>query len=62
MAAARIMLDGGVGLLRTLPAVNDAALRALRRASAELGHEWPAGQPYADWIRSLPASQPGASP
>jgi exoribonuclease R len=41
--AAAIMLDGGVGLIRTLPAPEPAALDELRRRAEALGVAWPAG-------------------
>jgi exoribonuclease R len=41
MAAARIMLDGGVGLLRTMPAPHPEAVGRLRAAAASLGVPWP---------------------
>ena len=43
MAAARIMLDGGVGLLRTMPAPEAAAVGRLRAAASSLGVPWPDG-------------------
>jgi exoribonuclease R len=41
MAAARIMLDGGVGLLRTMPPPRPESVRKLRAAAASLGVTWP---------------------
>lgn len=40
-AAARLMLDAGVGILRTLPAPDPAQFPRLRRAAANLGIAWP---------------------
>src|SRR5690606_34090186 len=37
MAAARIMIDGGVGLFRTLEAPEERDVAALRRSAAALG-------------------------
>ncbi|MCX6466112.1 MAG: RNB domain-containing ribonuclease [Pseudonocardiales bacterium] len=37
MAAGAMMLDAGIGLLRTLPAAEDAALRDFARTAGELG-------------------------
>ena len=45
MCAATIMLDGGVGLLRTLPAPTDEQVAALRKTTAVLGIPWPAAMP-----------------
>ena len=45
MCAAAMMLDGGVGLLRTLPAPSADQVAALRTATAALGIPWPRGTP-----------------
>ena len=58
MAAARIMVDGGVGLLRTQPAPEEQAFGRLRRAAAALGVRWPRGLAYSDWIRTLDPERP----
>ncbi|MEX5720576.1 RNB domain-containing ribonuclease [Geodermatophilus maliterrae] len=42
-AAARLMLDGGVGLLRTLPPARPEDVARLRRLAPALGVDWPAG-------------------
>ena len=41
IAAARLMLDAGVGLLRTLPPPERATISRLRRAARPLGIDWP---------------------
>ncbi|MEU8190673.1 RNB domain-containing ribonuclease, partial [Micromonospora carbonacea] len=43
MAAADIMLAGGVGLLRTMPPPRPEAVARLRTAAAPLGVRWPDG-------------------
>lgn len=53
MAAATIMLDGGVGLLRTLPAPDPAALERFRRQAVALGVRWPSELSYGELLRSL---------
>jgi exoribonuclease R len=53
MAAARLMLDGGVGLLRTLPPPNPTEVASVRRSALALGLPWPADQPYAEVISAL---------
>jgi exoribonuclease R len=58
MAAARIMLDGGVGILRTLPPARDSGLGKLRRTAAALGIRWPHSLDYPGFVRSLDPSQP----
>ncbi|WP_405017138.1 RNB domain-containing ribonuclease [Kitasatospora sp. NBC_00070] len=58
MAAAELMLDAGVGLLRTLPAAPESAYARLRRIAKALEVDWPEGTPYPVLIRSL---DPGRS-
>jgi exoribonuclease R len=58
MAAARLMLDAGIGLLRTQPAPEEKALRRLRAAAAALGAPWPPDQSYPEWIRTLDPAVP----
>ncbi len=58
MAAADLMLDAGVGLLRTLPAAPDSAYERLRRVARALRVPWPAGTPYPELIRSLDPDAP----
>ncbi|MEY9842310.1 RNB domain-containing ribonuclease [Streptacidiphilus sp. EB103A] len=53
MAAAEMMLDGRVGLLRTLPAAPQSAHDRLHLTAAALGVDWPAGLLYPQLIRSL---------
>jgi exoribonuclease R len=60
MAAARMMLDAGVGVLRTLPAPDPDALAALRRAVTELGFSWPQGASAAEVLAGLPTAEPAA--
>ncbi|MET0997320.1 MAG: RNB domain-containing ribonuclease [Marmoricola sp.] len=57
-AAASIMVDGKVGILRTLPPPPDYAVTRLRRTARALGIDWPSGQGHPDFIRSLDASHP----
>ncbi|MCB2413804.1 RNB domain-containing ribonuclease [Demequina sp. TTPB684] len=56
MAAARIMLDAGIGVLRTMPAASDAAVERLRRQALALGVDWPTGASYADVLDTVDAS------
>ncbi|MBA3618306.1 MAG: RNB domain-containing ribonuclease [Acidothermales bacterium] len=58
IAAAELMLYGEVGVLRTLPAADPAALIALRRSAAALGVEWRAEVGYPQLVRSLDPSVP----
>ncbi|WP_235436314.1 ribonuclease catalytic domain-containing protein [Arthrobacter sp. RIT-PI-e] len=53
MAAARMMLDGGVGILRTLPVPDEGALGKFRRQAEALEHPWPEDLSYGAFLRSL---------
>ncbi|HUS60594.1 MAG TPA: RNB domain-containing ribonuclease, partial [Acidimicrobiales bacterium] len=55
MEAARLMLAGGVGVLRTLPAPDMEAIEHVRRKAKALGVAWPEGASYADVIGALHA-------
>ncbi len=57
--AARLMLDGGLGLLRTLPAPRPADVAALRRLAPALGVSWPDGAEPGDVISALDGATPG---
>ncbi len=62
LAAARIMLDGGVGLLRTLPPADPDDVTALRRSALALGVAWPEGASYAEVVSGLdPGDAPSAA-
>ena len=58
MCAARLMIDGRVGVLRTMPAPSADDLGAVRRTARALGIEWPARQSYPELIRSLDPAVP----
>ena len=57
MAAAQLMVQEKLGLLRTLPAPELQALQRLRITARGLGIAWPAEQAYPDFIRSLDPSK-----
>jgi exoribonuclease R len=61
MAAAGLMLEAGVGLLRTLPPPDPAEVASVRRSALALGLPWPAGRPYAEVISALDPDVPGAA-
>jgi exoribonuclease R len=61
MAAASIMLTGGVGLLRTMPAPRSESVGRLRAAAAALGVEWPDGQPVGRVVASVAPADPRAA-
>ena len=56
MAAARVMVDAGVGVLRTLPKPADGDVALLRRHASALRVAWPADVSYGEFIRGLDAS------
>ncbi len=58
MAAAHMMVDGGVGILRTLPPAEEPAVATLRRVAASLDVEWPTDLDYPDFVRALDPSKP----
>lgn len=58
IAAARIMLDAGVGVLRTMPPADKRDLTRLRRAAQALGIPWPASSAYGDLLDRLDAARP----
>jgi len=58
MAAAQIMLEGGVGILRTMPPADDESVEHFRRQTRALGRPWPAEQPYGAYLRELDGEQP----
>lgn len=53
MAAAHLMIEAGIGLLRTLPPPDEKTLNALRRKSRVLGVPFDDSTDYATWVRSL---------
>jgi exoribonuclease R len=58
MAAAKLMLDAGVGILRTQAEPDEKALARLRRQARALRVEWPEHLPYADFLRGLDPALP----
>ena len=57
-AAARIMLRGGVGVVRTLPEPSPITIRRLRKASKGLGVAWPDRRSYQRLVSSLTPDDP----
>ncbi|WP_449429253.1 RNB domain-containing ribonuclease [Rhodanobacter umsongensis] len=53
MAAAQLMVQAKVGLLRTLPEPEPQSLQRLRITAKALAIDWPPARSYPDFIRSL---------
>jgi VacB/RNase II family 3'-5' exoribonuclease len=58
MAAAALMLEGRIGLLRTLPPPPRDAVESLRRSALALGVPWAEGAAYGDVLSALDPSVP----
>ncbi|WBB91991.1 RNB domain-containing ribonuclease [Verrucosispora sp. WMMC514] len=61
MVAADLMLAGGIGLLRTMPAPKPEAVQRLRAAAAPLGVHWPDGVGVGELLLRLDPGQPRAA-
>ncbi|MBO1266761.1 RNB domain-containing ribonuclease [Arthrobacter cavernae] len=58
MAAAQLMLDGKVGILRTMPEPDDRSLLHFKRQTAALGKPWDGRISYGEYLRTLDATDP----
>lgn len=58
MAAARMMLDAGLGILRTMPPAEPEAIERFRRQTIALGTPWPADERYGDYLKRLANDDP----
>ena len=58
MAAAQLMIDGRVGILRTMPAPDAETIDGFRRQTVALGSPWSEQQPYGDYLRRLSSEDP----
>lgn len=58
IAAAELMIDAGVGIVRTLPPPDERTIRRLRRTAKALGVDWPKTATYAEVVRGLDPSDP----
>ncbi len=61
MAAAVLMIDAGVGILRTMPEPDEAAFAAFRHQTEALGRPWTDGT-YGEYLRGLDRSDPMTLP
>lgn len=58
MAAAELMLNAGVGILRTMPAPQQDRIDTFRSHAAALDVPWTEGQPYGAFLRELDRDDP----
>ncbi|MFG1965043.1 RNB domain-containing ribonuclease [Nonomuraea sp. NPDC049028] len=58
MAAASMMLDAEIGVLRVLPAPRSGDLDKVRRVADALGVPWPGGASYGDVVHDLDPKNP----
>jgi exoribonuclease R len=58
MAAASLMLEARVGILRTQPAPSEKSFARFRLTAAALGVIWPAGMAYPEFVRRLDPTNP----
>ncbi|MBG6216540.1 exoribonuclease R [Arthrobacter sp. CAN_A6] len=58
MAAGRMMIDGGIGILRTMPGPDEGALAKFRRQAEVLGTPWPDDLSYGAFLRTLDTASP----
>ncbi|MHC9044976.1 RNB domain-containing ribonuclease [Microbacterium saperdae] len=57
MAAASLMLDAGVGILRTMPQPDEKSFDAFRHQTEALGRPWTSGD-YGEYLRGLDRADP----
>lgn len=58
MAAADLMLEGKVGILRTMPAPDERSLLHFKRQTNALGKPWDGEASYGEYLRSLDPTDP----
>ncbi|MCU1532765.1 MAG: ribonuclease [Arthrobacter sp.] len=58
IAAAELMLEGKVGILRTMPAPDESSLRAFHRQTHALGKPWDGEMSYGEYLRTLDPMDP----
>lgn len=58
MAAARLMLAGKVGILRTMPSPDERSLNHFRLQTEALGKPWDGEVSYGEYLRSLDPTDP----
>ncbi|MFD2471298.1 RNB domain-containing ribonuclease [Amycolatopsis silviterrae] len=60
MAAARIMIEAGIGVLRTLPSPEPDAVEWLRRSASAVGLAWPIELGVSEFLSTLDPGQPAS--
>ena len=58
MAAAQLMLEGKVGILRTMPSPDERSLAHFRLQTEVLGRPWDGEVSYGEYLRSLDPTDP----
>jgi exoribonuclease R len=58
IAAAELMLEGKVGILRTMPAPDESSLRHFHRQTHALGKPWDGEMSYGEYLRTLDPMDP----
>jgi VacB/RNase II family 3'-5' exoribonuclease len=58
MCAAKLMIEAGIGVLRTLPEPDDKAVEWLRRSARSLGMSWPRTSSVAELLSQLDPRSP----
>ncbi|MHA6669993.1 RNB domain-containing ribonuclease [Homoserinimonas sp. A447] len=58
MAAAQLMVGGGLGILRTMPAPDAETIAAYRRQTEALGCPWPESMQYGEYLKTLDPKEP----
>lgn len=61
MSAGRMMLDAGVGILRTMPAPQADALAKFRAETAALGQPWTEDLTYGEFLRTVDPGLPASA-
>lgn len=62
MAAAELMLAGGIGILRTMPKPDEAAIARFRSQVAALGHPWAPDVEYGEFLHGIDGAAPESVP
>ncbi len=61
MAAASVMIDAGIGILRTMPQPDERSFDTFRHQTEALGRPWTTGR-YGDYLRELDRRDPMTLP